>query len=338
VTVQIVPVDPLDASDVLIAAWHRVRDGVAAEQYAPWHVVYSIAEMRARHRLERTVQLKEFAAVLGEEVVGTLEVELPLVDNRRRAELYVTVRSDVRRRGVGGALLAAGERLAAREDRTVLGGESDVAAVADTAPVQRFATRHGYQAVHTELRSDAVLPLPAGRLGPIDDEVSSHSAGYDIQTSVDVTPPEEWLAGRADLSRRMILDAPMGGLDYEEEVWDAGRVRQEYVVARAQGRRVVESIARHVESGDFVGYTTIQVPAHTPQHALQWDTLVRADHRGHRLGLALKVANLRALQAHAPDVVRISTYNAAENEPMLRVNRALGFHVVGTITEWQKRS
>lgn len=335
-TVRVVPVDPLDEGDGLVAAWHQVRDGVEAEQYAPWHIVYSVAEMRARHRLEPTVRLQEFAAVTADEVVGTLEVELPLADNRRRAELYVTVRRDARRRGVGTALLAAGERLVANERRVVIGSESDLATGADTAPAGCFAARHGYEVVHTELRSDAVLPRPADELRPLEEEVSSHVEGYDIQTSVD-TAREEWVAGRADLSRRMITDAPMGGLDYEVEAWDAGRVRQEYTVARAQGRRVVESIARHVASGDLVGYTTIQVPAHTPQHALQWDTLVRADHRGHRLGLALKLANLRVLRAHAPDVVRISTYNAAENEPMLRVNRALGFRVVGTLREWQKR-
>jgi hypothetical protein len=54
-------------------------------------------------------------------------------------------------------------------------------------------------------------------------------------------------------------------------------------------------------------------------------------------GLALKIANLRALRAELPAVERISTWNAQENGPMLRVNRDLGFEVVGSDTEWQKR-
>jgi hypothetical protein len=37
-----------------------------------------------------------------------------------------------------------------------------------------------------------------------------------------------------------------------------------------------------------------------------------------------------------PHARSIHTWNAGENEPMLRVNRALGFVPVGWLTEWQK--
>jgi hypothetical protein len=70
----------------------------------------------------------------------------------------------------------------------------------------------------------------------------------------------------------------------------------------------------------------------------QWDTLVMAEHRGHRLGLLIKAANLRALRRELPDVSWLCTWNAESNEPMLRVNRALGFHPVGRTTEWLKQT
>ena len=70
--------------------------------------------------------------------------------------------------------------------------------------------------------------------------------------------------------------------------------------------------------------------------AYQWDTLVLADHRGHRLGQLVKAANLRALRAGLPQVRRVVTWNAESNAPMLRVNRALGFEPVGRMVEWQK--
>jgi GNAT superfamily N-acetyltransferase len=313
-----------------------VLDDVAAEVYGQWRAVHSLREVRARHRLEPTVELRELAAIEGEAVVGTLEVELPLADNQHRAELYVTVRRDRRRRGIGSRLLVAGQRVAAEAGRTVLGGYSEVTTAGNPSAAHAFATHHGFQVVQIELRSDLVLPMPADRLDALDADVRTHAMAYEVQTSVGGIP-EEWLAGRAELARWMSIDAPLGGLDYGEERWDAARVRRSYELARAQGRRSFESIARQPTTGELVGYTTLHVPAHTPRQALQRDTLVRDDHRGHRLGLALKIANLRGLGAQLPGVARVSTWNAEENEPMLRVNQDLGFEVVGYDTEWQKR-
>ena len=51
----------------------------------------------------------------------------------------------------------------------------------------------------------------------------------------------------------------------------------------------------------------------------------RREHRGHRLGVAVKVANLRLLQRERPDITRLTTYNAEVNSHMIGVNEALGF-------------
>jgi GNAT superfamily N-acetyltransferase len=336
-TLQVVQLDPLDsAQNAVFLDWHRVLDDVAAEVYGEWRTIYSPNEVRARHRYEPTVQLRELAAVENGAVVGTLEAELPLADNRHRVELYVTVRRDRRRRGIGSWLLMAAYELAAVAGRTVLGAYSEATTDGDPSEARGFATHHGFEVVQTELRSDLVLPVPEGRRSALEAEVCRHATEYEVLTSVD-NIRDEWLAGRAELARWMSVDVPLGGLDYQEERWDEARVRRSHELARAQGRRTFESIARHRATGELVGYTTLHVPAHTPRQAIQWDTLVRDDHRGHRLGLALKIANLRALRAQLPAVERVSTWNARENEPMLRVNRDLGFEVVGSDTEWQKR-
>src|SRR6476659_9760715 len=120
-----------------------------------------------------------------------------------------------------------------------------------------------------------------------------------------------------------------------ETDWDADRVRRYYERMTAMGRRFVVSAARHGASGHLVGYTELAVSASTPDRAYQQDTLVLREHRGHGLGLALKAANLRALRTELAQVRWVMTFNAASNEPMLRVNRALGFAVAGYVTEWK---
>lgn len=139
------------------------------------------------------------------------------------------------------------------------------------------------------------------------------------------------------LARRISTDAPMGDLDLEEESWDAERVRDQWARGRAQGRRAVESVARHAGSGRLVGFTDLLISAATPHLGYQADTLVLHEHRGHGLGAALKRANLAAVHRDQPQVRTVRTWNARSNEPMLRVNRELGFVTTGHTQEWQKR-
>jgi hypothetical protein len=63
---------------------------------------------------------------------------------------------------------------------------------------------------------------------------------------------------------------------------------------------------------------------------------VLREHRGHRLGLAVKLANLDSLEASFPGVALVVTGNAQENAPMIAVNEMLGFEVVANGTFWQK--
>ena len=137
------------------------------------------------------------------------------------------------------------------------------------------------------LRSSLSLPADRARL---EAAVAGDDAdGYVVRTCWDGIP-EAWLAGRAELSRRMSTDIPMGDLVLEEESWDEERVRTDYQRIAAIGRRVVDAYAQHEATGELVGYTQVQVPQADPQVAFQQDTLVMREHRGHGLGLRMKAA------------------------------------------------
>src|SRR5699024_5037425 len=60
----------------------------------------------------------------------------------------------------------------------------------------------------------------------------------------------------------------------------------------------------------------------------QENTLVMPDHRGHRLGLALKVATHRQLRERAPQLRSLVTWNSHVNPWMIEINEKLGYEIV----------
>jgi RimJ/RimL family protein N-acetyltransferase len=86
-----------------------------------------------------------------------------------------------------------------------------------------------------------------------------------------------------------------------------------------------------------VAYSDLVATVHEYGRAYQWGTLVRPDHRGHRLGLAVKVANVRLLQETQPQLATVVTFNADVNAPMVAVNDRLGFVPVQWLGELQKK-
>ncbi len=89
--------------------------------------------------------------------------------------------------------------------------------------------------------------------------------------------------------------------------------------------------------GDWlvVGYSDLSIPLDDPQHIHQWGTIVLRDHRGHRLGLALKARNLLEVQREYPGRTALHTANAEVNAAMVGINERLGFRPVELYPEFQ---
>jgi hypothetical protein len=65
-------------------------------------------------------------------------------------------------------------------------------------------------------------------------------------------------------------------------------------------------------------------------------TVVTRPHRGHRLGLLLKVAMLDLLARREPQIRQIVTWNAESNRHMAAINETLGYRVMDRwTTSWQ---
>jgi len=282
---------------------------------------------------------KHFAlAHLGDTPVGFLELSLPYLDNRELAEMRLEVRPGYRRRGAGRALLAYAERLARADGRKHLVGTA-VAALPGGPPRDdagnAFAAARGATVglvdVRRRLDVDAV---DRAALDKLLDAAWPRAAGYSLVAWQDHAP-EEYVADAAYLDGRLLADAPVGDLALEGQNIDATRYRQQEAASAARGRHSYVTAARHDASGRLVAVTAIDVTTGIDWHAYQQITLVDPDHRGHRLGTVVKVANLQAVLAAQPEIKAIDTWNAAVNSHMIGINEEMGFRPRDQWNNWQ---
>jgi GNAT superfamily N-acetyltransferase len=340
--VEILDIDPRD--DRAFAAWFAVVDAVAKHD-RPDETGWLPEELRAgaldgRPADDGTPPVDERRELLllrdAGRPIGYAQLELPLSDNQHLAVVSLGVLPDHRRAGAGRVLLRATVERARRSGRTTLVAEADEPPeLLGRSPGRAFATAEGFSCAISEVRRDLVLPVPDEHLDAVDAAALPHAAGYRAFSFADRWP-DELVAERADLGRRMSLDAPLGELDWREERWDAARIRRQEELFRRQGRLLVAAGVMHEATGALVAFTELAVPLALPDRAWQWDTLVVGEHRGHRLGTLVKTAALRRLQKEVPAVRRVTTHNADTNAYMIAVNEALGFRPNGVLSEWQR--
>jgi hypothetical protein len=138
------------------------------------------------------------------------------------------------------------------------------------------------------------------------------------------------------VSNLLNVDAPTGAVDFEAETLTPERYQGYLDLERRQGRRRLTTVAIEKATGEVVAYTDLVLPSGAPSKVWQWGTLVDREHRGHRLGMAVKVANLRELQRAHPERETVGTGNDATNSYMVGINVELGFRVVELARMYRK--
>ena len=270
---------------------------------------------------------------------GVALMEVPLRDNRHSAELVsVTVHPERRRHGAGRALVEHAVALGLADSRRVLNCIVDIPlGQRSTHPSVGFARAVGFEPTLGGNKRVLRVPLESERVDELQAFIARVSGAERYRTFTFRTPwPEEYTDDRCELARRMSTDEPTGDSNHEEEVWDAQRIRETDDLLAAQRSIKLAAVAQHVESGRLVAFTELLLSPDRPGEAWQMATLVHPEHRGHRLGLAVKLANLEFLAEAEPSIRQVVTSNASVNEPMIAINDMLGFDIVGEGWFWQK--
>lgn len=283
-------------------------------------------------------------------LVGRATYETNTADDADTAWVRMQVLPEYRRAGIGTALADAVEAIAVAEGKakaivyTVspdgpgerLASPTGFGSVpADNAEV-RFLLGRGYSFEQVERGSRLSLPVPVEELEQrLEAARVATGPDYAVHTWIGRTP-EKWLDDLAVLATRMSTDEPNGGLDTPEDVWTADRVLEADERNTRGGRSQLTAAAEHLPSGRIVGFSELSVSPRTQLPVNQWATIVLDAHRGHRLGMLLKIANLAHLQRERPGHPSIITFNAEENRYMLSVNEAVGFVPFGYEGAWKK--
>ncbi|QLQ40211.1 GNAT family N-acetyltransferase [Micromonospora robiginosa] len=277
-------------------------------------------------------------ARLDGEPVGWLRLHLHTLENTENASVELVVDPAHRRRGIGRALHEHGLRLLRAHGGKRLVGSTTAALPGEEDrefPGAAFAVAMGAKAANADVRRRLDLAtLDRPRLDALHADARAAATGYRTVHWRDHVP-DDHVSDVAHLEGRLLLDAPMGELAWERQRMDAERKRGVERALDARGVRRYNTGAVHEASGRLVGWSQLSLNASSTDHAWQQITIVDPGHRGHRLGLLCKAANLGYALAHEPALRIVDTWNAAANTPMIAINEQLGFRPAAGHVDWQ---
>jgi RimJ/RimL family protein N-acetyltransferase len=259
---------------------------------------------------------------------GCCLLELPERDNTHLGSLTLLVAPGARRRGTGAALLRHAAGRAACHGRTLLSGEVRIGSAGPA-----FAAAMGGRGELIEVsRVLDVADVPAGKLARLRAAAEAAARGYSLLCWAGPVPDElldQVLAVTAAMS-----DAPHSPGTEPDRV-DAQQIRHRERRSAEEGVRRYSAAARCDSTGELAALTQLRVDSGDPAWGYQQFTAVTRPHRGHRLGLLVKVAMLQMLADAEPGLRRIVTGNADSNRHMIAINAELGFRVTGEWQTWQ---
>jgi GNAT superfamily N-acetyltransferase len=316
---------------------------VVASDAQQWPAVsgYTLPDFRAFARFEGKSRRWELLAARegSGPVLGAGLMEFPLLENPHSTEIMLAVHPDHRRRGAGTAVVEKMVERAVADGRRSLNTIVDVPlSMAHDHPSRPFAHKMGFEATLSGNLRQLRVPMDEARRDDLRAVVAGAPEAANYRTLTFETPwPTEFLDDECNLLRVMSTDEPAGDGERQAETWDAERLRENDELLTARRVYKLAAVAQHLMSGQLVAMTELLLAHDAPAQSWQMITVVHPEHRGHRLGLAVKLANLDFLAERAPDVRLVQTGNASVNEPMIAVNELMGFEVASEGAFWQKQ-
>ncbi|MCS6711657.1 GNAT family N-acetyltransferase [Brachybacterium sp. EF45031] len=277
------------------------------------------------------VAVAEVEQMEGQVIAGYASVSQSLQENLDTVYVDITVHPALRGHGVGTALLEQAVIPMIRETgRTLVSawaaGPSEGEVEDPALPQVKLAHRLGLERRNVAVCRALSLPIDPELLRRLGAEAAEKIGDYRVEVWDDEIP-EEHLETYGTLLTQLEVDDPDEEFEYEAATYTPDRLRTMQQRRRERGIRVLTAVAI-APDGSFAGNSELHW-RRTEGTTLCWqeNTLVMPQHRGHRLGLALKVATHARIGELAPGVEQIVTWNSHVNPWMIAINEKLGYQV-----------
>ena len=254
------------------------------------------------------------------QIAGFAPAYFPEAENGNVAVLDLRVDPDLRRRGIGTAMLRSILPELAREERDLIAGWGLVG----DGDGDQWTRSLGFARVQAALHQR----LEIAEADPLRWQVPAPS-GYRTERWIGAAPDE--LVGSFARARSAIVDAPHGDSSFDDPVWTVERVRENEADSARRGAELRTVVAVSEQDESVAALTELEFRPDTPDCGYQYDTAVLAGHRGHGLGRFIKAEMLRWVLPDHPAITRVTTSTAADNVFMQRVNEQIGFTTVRTV-------
>jgi GNAT superfamily N-acetyltransferase len=308
VSVVIERVDVADL-DLATAAQLAEIDNAALEQTVRRHHTAETFLLECRDYGTEGPLEGLWLARLDGRLVGYAGLTLNLFENLDGAKILGAVHPAHQRQGVGRLLMETAE---SATDRPRLRAPVWAGTAGEEAVPRMGYTQQGSHEVRR-------LSLRDRQPASLVEQAAAAAADYDLERFVGACPDER--LGEMQVLREAINDAPEDG---EFEAYPPERIRTVERWLAEQQQTPYTIVARHRATGEAAGITIVCTHELRPAVAAQEDTSVTPPHRGHRLGLRMKLAMLDWLREDRPEVEAVDTWNAAGNAPMIAINDLLG--------------
>ena len=326
----VVRYDPKEIDDEKLRALYQIHvvdetesyPGVPAVSFEQW-AVWERASVRASALVAR------YLAEESGSVVGSATMMRWPVDDPDNGFVVMAVLPGHRQRGIGRSMLEA-----ALDDLEAAGVPRLIVDCPARRPWESALGRLGLSHVFTEKMSR--LSLESLDLELMDlwiERATERAADYDLLFLEDPIPDEhieQWCRVRNVLSTAPREDLEMADHLVTPEEW-----RQREQSTRDREDRHVAFVAVHRGSGEFTGYTDVQIPAYDRSRISQHGTAVDPFHRDRGLGRLVKASMAKWIVENYPEAKWVDTGNAGSNAAMLGINIEMGFETVLVLHAWQ---
>ena len=205
-------------------------------------------------------------------------------------------------------------------------GRTSVIAWGDQSPERDdFWTRLGAELRYSERESS--LDMAAVDAGLMDKWIDAAPSGFRLLHWTQPCPEE--LLHRLVAATNAMNDAPTDDLDMADTIVNTAMLEGE-IAARAALGLHYRGILAVTDQGDTAAATEVVVNTHRLECSWQWNTVVLAPYRGHRIGRWMKAAMWKRLRCEEPEVTRLHTGNAGSNSYMLAINDEMGYRPTHT--------